>query len=100
MSEYSNCLLEGYEVLPSQPRHVRVLNVQEDYAIVTWAPPKKLNDTVHSYQLYYRQLSTINSDYKDVKVVHPPFVLENLYSNTEYEVGTIKKYVLIQSGAI
>ena len=89
MSDYSNCLLEGYDIIPSAPLHVRVANVQDDFAIVSWAPPKKLDETIKGYLLYYRQLSTIRREYKHIQVVHPPYVLENLYANTEYEVNCL-----------
>ncbi|ODM96583.1 Ig-like and fibronectin type-III domain-containing protein C25G4.10 [Orchesella cincta] len=86
MGEYGNCLMEGYGVLPTAPRQLRVSNVQEDFAIIHWSPPSTLNDTVTGYLVHYRPLSTFENEYHHVKAVHPPYILENLYSNAEYEV--------------
>lgn len=94
MGEYSNCLMEGYGVLPTAPRQLRVSNVDEDFAIIHWTAPSKLNDTITGYLVNYRPLSTYENQYKHMQAVHPPYILENLYSNAEYEVilrkGTFK----------
>lgn len=94
MSEYSNCLMEGYGVLPSAPRQLRVSNVNEDFAIVHWTTPTTLNDTVTGYNIHYRPLATFENIYKHISNAHPPYILENLYANAEYEVCYIYVYKL------
>jgi hypothetical protein len=84
--------MDGYGVLPSAPTQVRVSNVNEDFAIVHWSPPSTLTETVTGYQVHYRPLSTFENLYKHVNNVHPPYILENLYANAEYEVIIRKKY--------
>lgn len=87
MSEYTNCLMEGYGVLPSAPRQVRVSNVNEDFAIIHWSPPSTLRSSVTGYNIHYRALGTYEPLYSRVNNVHPPYILERLYANSEYEVG-------------
>lgn len=48
--------MEGYGVLPGNPVGVRISNVDLDFAIVHWEPPKSLGDTVVNYNVYYRPL--------------------------------------------
>lgn len=85
MNSYTNCLLEGYGVLPGAPAGVYLTNIDTDFAVVHWSPPAALGDTVQSYNLHYR---TVNSedDYRALEKIHPPFILEDLESNTEYEI--------------
>jgi len=87
MEEYSNCLMDGYGVLPSAPTQVRVSNVNEDFAFVHWSPPGTLTETVTGYRVHYRPLATFENLYKHVSNVHSPYILENLYANAEYEVS-------------
>lgn len=86
MSEYTNCLLQGYGVLPSAPTKLHITNIDIDYAIIHWSLPKTLSDTVKYYNLHYRMMTTYDNDYKTIQNVHPPYILENLQSNTDYEV--------------
>ncbi|XP_021960351.1 Ig-like and fibronectin type-III domain-containing protein 1 [Folsomia candida] len=86
MSEYSNCLMDGYGVLPSAPRQVRVSNVNEDFVFIHWSPPAVLVETVTGYNIHYRPLGTFENLYTHIKNVHSPYILENLYANAEYEV--------------
>ena len=92
MEDYTNCLMEGYGVLPSAPLHLRVSNVNSDFAIVHWSAPKTLPETVTGYNVHYRPLSTYENEYKVVANIHPPYILENLYSNAEYEVRDHHSY--------
>jgi len=92
MPEYRGCVLEGYGVLPSPPRQVRVSNVQEDFAIVHWSSPAKLPATVTGYNVHYRPLSTYEAEYHVIPNVHPPYILEKLYANAEYEVQLRQKF--------
>ncbi|XP_054267567.1 Ig-like and fibronectin type-III domain-containing protein 1 [Macrosteles quadrilineatus] len=84
MSTYSNCLMQGYGVLPSQPSSLRVSNVETNFAIVHWGKPKTLGDTVTHYNLHYRLLQ--EQEYKMTPKVFSPYVLENLTSDSLYEV--------------
>lgn len=86
MDSYTNCLMDGYGVLPSAPRQLRVSNVNEDFAIIHWSAPTTLADTVTGYNVHYRPMSTYENEYKVAANIHPPYILENLYSNAEYEV--------------
>lgn len=87
MGEYTNCLLQGYGVLPSTPTKLHVTNIETDFAIVHWSPPKTLGDTVLHYNIHYRVFSDYdNDDYKSISMVHTPYILENLESDTDYEV--------------
>lgn len=86
MSDYKNCWMEGYGVLPSKPRQLRVSNINPDFAIIHWFPPDKLPESVTGYNVHYRPLSTYETEYHLVENVHYPYILENLYANAEYEV--------------
>lgn len=84
MSTYSNCLMQGYGVLPSAPTKLRVTNVETSFAILHWESPKSLGDTVKHYNVHYRLL--LDQEYKVTPRVSPPFILENLTSDSLYEV--------------
>lgn len=85
MGEYTNCLLQGYGVLPSSPTKVHITNIDTEFAILHWSPPKTLGDTVRHYNLHFRQFTTYDNEYKTIKKVQSPFVLEGLQSDTDYE---------------
>lgn len=85
MGEYTNCLLQGYGVLPSAPVQVHVTNVETEFAILHWSAPRTLGDTVLHYNVHYRQVSTYDNEYKPIAGVHNPYVLEGLDSDTDYE---------------
>jgi hypothetical protein len=95
MSEYSNCLMDGYGVLPSSPTKVRVSNVNEDFAIVHWSPPSSLTHTVTGYNIHYRPLGTYENLYVHINNIHAPYILENLYANSEYEVSFHDYFLLL-----
>lgn len=86
MSDFSSCLFQSYGVLPSEPTKLKVTNINPDFGIVHWDPPKKLGDTVLYYNLHYRLLATYDNDYKLIAKVHPPYILERLQSDADYEV--------------
>ncbi|KAK6628150.1 hypothetical protein RUM43_001962 [Polyplax serrata] len=86
MNDFSSCLFQSYGVLPGEPVGLSISNVNSDFAIIHWEPPKTLADTVLYYNLHYRLLATYDNDYKAVPKVYSPYVLEKLESNAEYEV--------------
>ncbi|XP_069682867.1 Ig-like and fibronectin type-III domain-containing protein 1 isoform X2 [Periplaneta americana] len=86
MSDYTNCLLQGYGVLPSAPTKVHVSNIDVDFAIIHWDVPNTLADTVQYYNIHYRMMATYDNEYRTISKVHSPFILEHLFSNTDYEV--------------
>lgn len=63
MSSYTNCLLQGYGVLPGPPSKLHLTNIDTDYAVVHWSPPAALADTVQFYNLHYKSLSS-DDDYR------------------------------------
>jgi hypothetical protein len=86
MSDYTNCLLQGYGVLPSAPTKVRVSHIDVEFAIIHWDIPNTLADTVQHYNVHYRKMATYDNEYHTIPKVHSPFILEHLSSNTDYEV--------------
>ncbi|KAL1497939.1 hypothetical protein ABEB36_008819 [Hypothenemus hampei] len=93
MAEYSNCLLQGYGVLPSAPTQVHITNIESEFALLHWSPPKTLGDTVTSYDIRIRKISPNEQDgddayykYKVILNAKSIWVLENLESLTDYEV--------------
>ncbi|KOB66078.1 Ig-like and fibronectin type-III domain-containing protein C25G4.10, partial [Operophtera brumata] len=85
MSSYTNCLLQGYGVLPGAPSRLYLTNIDTDYAVVHWSPPAILADTVHFYNLHYKTLQA-GEEYRALEKVHAPYILEDLESNTDYEI--------------
>ncbi|KAK4873942.1 hypothetical protein RN001_013302 [Aquatica leii] len=85
MGDYTNCLLQGYGVLPSAPLGVHVTNIETEFAILHWSTPKTLADTVMYYNVHYRMLTTYDNEYKSIAMVHSPYILESLESDTDYE---------------
>ena len=51
MHDMSSCLLEGYNVLPSSPTHLRFSNLHHNFVILHWDPPARHSETVTSYEL-------------------------------------------------
>lgn len=87
MGEYTNCLLQGYGVLPSSPTKVHLTNIETEFAILHWSPPNTLGDTVQYYNIHIREATEENlNDYKLITKAHSPYVLEGLSSETDYEV--------------
>jgi hypothetical protein len=86
MSDYTNCLLQGYGVLPGAPTKVHVSHIDVEFSIIHWDIPSTLGDTVLYYNVHYRKMATYDNEYHTISKVHSPFILENLASNTDYEV--------------
>lgn len=72
MGDYTNCLMRGYGVVPSTPTNVRVINIDVNFALVHWDPPKNLKDTVTHYNVHYRQTDDIYKEVNNVSV--PKFI--------------------------
>ncbi|XP_017783380.1 PREDICTED: Ig-like and fibronectin type-III domain-containing protein 2 isoform X2 [Nicrophorus vespilloides] len=86
MGDYTNCLLQGYGVLPSTPTGVHVTNIETEFAILHWSAPRTLGDTVIHYNVHFRMFSAFDDeDYKSIAKVHSPYILEGLESDTDYE---------------
>lgn len=85
MREYTNCLLQGYGVLPSAPTKVHINNIETEFAILHWSPPTTLGDTVLHYNIHYRMFATYDNEYEFVSKVQSPYILEGLDSDTDYE---------------
>ncbi|XP_065215789.1 Ig-like and fibronectin type-III domain-containing protein 1 isoform X2 [Planococcus citri] len=83
MGDYTNCLMRGYGVVPTAPTHVKVTNIDINFAIVHWDPPKTLNETITHYNVYYREVDDI---YNVARKVNSPYVLEKLHQDSIYEV--------------
>ncbi|XP_050529397.1 Ig-like and fibronectin type-III domain-containing protein 1 isoform X2 [Daktulosphaira vitifoliae] len=83
MDDYTSCLLQGYGIVPSSPRRLRVSNIDVDFAIFHWEPPKNLGDSVTHYNVFFR---LVDDEYDSITNVHSPFILEHLKPNTLYEV--------------
>lgn len=45
--------------MPSAPINVKVTNIDINFAIVHWDPPKTLNDTITHYNVHYREIDDI-----------------------------------------
>ncbi|XP_063625703.1 Ig-like and fibronectin type-III domain-containing protein 1 isoform X1 [Cydia splendana] len=85
MSSYTNCLLRGYGVLPGPPTRLHLTNIDTDYAVVHWSQPAALPDTVQYYNLHYKAVA-VGDDYRVLEKIHSPFILEDLESNSDYEI--------------
>lgn len=93
MGDYTNCLLQGYGVVPSSPTQVHLTNIATDYAIVHWNAPRTLGDTVDHYNIHIRILEetdaygdALSDEYEVIPHVQSPYILEHLNSNSDYEV--------------
>ncbi|XP_063243751.1 Ig-like and fibronectin type-III domain-containing protein 1 isoform X2 [Bacillus rossius redtenbacheri] len=86
MGDYTNCLMQGYGVLPGAPTQLHVSHISTEFAIVHWEPPHTLGDTVVHYDLHYRPLGLLEDGYRVQRGVQSPHVLERLLSDTKYEV--------------
>lgn len=86
MGEYTNCLLQGYGVLPSAPTKVHLTNIETEFAVLHWSLPNTLGDTVQYYNVYIREAGEENDEFKLITKVHSPYVLEGLRSESDYEV--------------
>jgi hypothetical protein len=81
MDELSNCLLQGYGVLPGAPASFRVSNINPTFALLRWDAPKTLAKTVTSYNVRYRPTAFDEGEsnsYKTINTKTIPFILQNL----------------------
>lgn len=85
MSDYTNCLMQGYGVLPSAPTHVHVTNIDTIFALIHWGAPTTLGDTVQKYIIRYREFVDYDNDYQSAHGVKSPYILEGLQTDTPYE---------------
>ena len=53
MPEIANCMLSGYDVLPSEPRDFQFSNVGTNIGILHWDPPQKHADSISDYRVTY-----------------------------------------------
>lgn len=90
MSDLSNCLLQGYGVLPGPPVSFRITNINPTFVILRWDAPKILGKTVVSYSIHFRPTSSSTSGdgnrYKTISSKTAPYILQDLSESTEYEV--------------
>lgn len=89
MDELSNCLLQGYGVLPGPPASFRVTNINPTFAILRWEMPKSLGKSVISYNVRYRSTTLEEGEtnsYKTINTKTIPFILQDLKVSEEYEV--------------
>jgi len=96
MSDISSCMLEGYNVLPSNPVNFRISNIHSDFVVLHWNKPEQLGDTVIDYVVTLKKLKLVDGDYEDeftqilaqtiVEHAHSPFIVENLDNDSSYEV--------------
>ena len=87
MDDLSNCLLQGYGVLPGPPAAFRITNINPTFAILRWQMPKTLGKTVVSYNVRFRATSVDEpKDYQLLNTNSVPYILENLKAAQEYEV--------------
>ena len=59
MDEISNCLMEGYDVLPSAPENFYFSNVGSTIGLLHWDPPALHGDSVIQYRVHYDE-STVS----------------------------------------
>ena len=96
MSDISSCMLEGYNVLPSNPVNFRISNIHSDFVVLHWNKPEQLGDTVIDYVVTLKKLKLVDGDYEDeftqilaqtiMEHAHSPFIVENLDNDSSYEV--------------
>lgn len=52
-------------MLPSAPTQVHITNVESEFALLHWSPPKTLGDTVTSYNVHIRPVNSENEEEDD-----------------------------------
>ena len=65
MNDISNCLMEGYDVLPSAPRNFYFSNVGSTIGLLHWDAPLVHADSVTNYRVHYDE-STVSQLYNTV----------------------------------
>ncbi len=89
MPEIANCMLNGYDVLPSEPRDFRFSNVGTNIGILHWDAPLKHADTIDGYKVTFTKINPGQTGHnvKSVRIARAsPFVLEGLSPDSSYEV--------------
>lgn len=56
------CILEGIQTIPSEPRYVTVLPLNERSVQVSWGTPEKLGKTVTTYRINVTRLNSFDED--------------------------------------
>lgn len=56
------CILEGIQTIPSEPRYVTVLPLNERSVQVSWGTPEKLGNTVTTYRINVTRLNSYDED--------------------------------------
>lgn len=56
------CILEGIQTIPSEPKYVTVLPLNERSVQVSWGMPEKLGKTVTSYRINVTRLNSYDED--------------------------------------
>ena len=59
MEEISNCLMEGYDVLPSAPENFYFSNIGSTIGLLHWDPPALHGESVIQYRVHYDE-STVS----------------------------------------
>lgn len=49
MPTYSSCLMERFNVVPSEPRSLLAVSVHQDWALIQWEPSEILPETITKY---------------------------------------------------
>ena len=90
MREIANCMISGYDVLPSEPRDFRFSNVGTNIGILHWDLPSVAADTIESYKVTYTLIRPGGSESRNIKDVKyarkSPYILEDLEPDSSYEV--------------
>ena len=89
MREIANCMLTGYDILPSEPRKFKFSNVGTNIGILHWDVPTEHADTIDGYKVTYTLIrpGTRGHNLKTTKLDRAsPYILENLEPDSSYEV--------------
>ena len=89
MREIANCMISGYNVLPSEPRDFRFSNVGTNIGILHWDLPTIAADSIESYKVTYTLIKPgkVARNIRDVKNARKsPYILEDLQPDSSYEV--------------
>ena len=83
MSELSSCLLQGYGVLPSPPRDLKVSDVHNTWAVLQWQPPETPGNTVQDYVVFWSEETDGQLFWHNTQ---SPYILEGLKPESTYQV--------------
>lgn len=97
-TDYRSCLMRGYDVLPGPPTAISVTNVKPTFALLHWRPSELHAASISAYHAFFRPIQAgrgcksdwfmdnIELAYRGVYTDSPPYVLEHLCPETQYEV--------------